>query len=351
LEKTKSGGLLTIITIGLLSTLMLAELFDQLTPPLVQNYIVDPNIGRQTDMIVDISVASGCEKLFVLQSDINGTMQFINDKLSMTDENFDELQYKSSDNIDSFRNEWSEKYKTTKCGNDSDSSGFLGCRIKGSLPVGNAGGGLMIIPMMSALGELGEILGRLDESINFSHFIHHLSFGRDQPDLAYNPLNGANQLALQPHEHFTYFLSVIHSTYRDTLYSGPITETNQYSLNGFKGRRGYQDTDNPGLFFRFQHEPLALITTRDRTPWPIFLIHLVGIVGGVYNCSGVIHRIVLAIWNLMTKALGFGKSHQRSKRFDAGWSPVMGEERSMIAKTVAIADDMDDEAAGLKSIV
>ena len=199
---------------------------------------------------------------------------------------------------------------------------------------------MLVMPLM------GELAGRLDESVNFSHLIHHLSFGEEHPDIVSNPLNGVNQLALQSHEHFTYFLSIIPTTFRDTLGSGPAVQTNQYALNGFKSKAGFQDADNPGLFFKFEHEALALIITREETPWSVFLIRLIGIIGGIYNCSGVIHRIVLAAWGLTKTVLNLGsRKERRSKGFDAGWSPVVGEQQPTITKTVRIADDLGQDEA------
>ena len=93
LEKTRSGGLLTLITIGLLSTLMMAELFDQLTPPLVQNYVVDPTVGETTKMSLDISVASACDQLVVRQGEVEGARQIINDRVKMLEEDFDTIKY------------------------------------------------------------------------------------------------------------------------------------------------------------------------------------------------------------------------------------------------------------------
>lgn len=91
LEKTLSGGYVTIVTYTLLGLLMCTELTRYVLPPLQQRYVVDPLLGSQVILSLDISVATPCEKLAVLQVEQTGTTRILGDNvLSMTDEYWDD---------------------------------------------------------------------------------------------------------------------------------------------------------------------------------------------------------------------------------------------------------------------
>lgn len=92
LQKTKSGGLITLITYGLMAALMCAELFYYLLPPLRQYYVVDQTISSQVPLELDISVATECEKLVLLQSDEAGGTRVLNEELEAYSENFSHLK-------------------------------------------------------------------------------------------------------------------------------------------------------------------------------------------------------------------------------------------------------------------
>lgn len=145
---------------------------------------------------------------------------------------------------------------------------------------------------MSALGPIGQMIVEQDPTINFSHRIEHLSFGSKYPGMV-NPLNGQQQLAMQTREHFTFFLSIISITYRDDEND---IRTNQYTLNGFKGKQSYKDFSNPGLFFQYSFEPLALVVSRESMSFLTFIGHLITIVGCVYATSAILHSLVTWIF-------------------------------------------------------
>jgi hypothetical protein len=328
LQKTSSGGLFTILTVGLLGTLMCAELFRYLMPALQQYYIVDPTIGYRVPLELDISIATECEKLVVLQGDVAGGTRILNDELEAYAEDFANVRTTAGD--------WAKQVMKHK---SLEEEQIYGCRIRGRIDVSNSGGKLMILPITVAMGQLGAFLSRLDDSVNFSHYVHHLSFGTTYPGMS-NPMNGVNQLTMRPHEHFTYFLSIISTSYKA---AGRNIQTNQYALNGFKSQLGADEVDDPGLFFNYSHEPLALIITHESIDFISFLIHLVGIIGGVYTCTGLIHQIIHTAWTRLIKLVGWGQ-RKDAKRFDAGWSPVMGQDRPRIVKTIALSECGEDKA-------
>lgn len=91
LEKTLSGGYVTIITYTLLGLLMCTELTRYVLPPLQQRYVVDPLLGSQVVISLDISVATPCDKLAVLQVEQAENTHILGDNaLAMTDEYWDD---------------------------------------------------------------------------------------------------------------------------------------------------------------------------------------------------------------------------------------------------------------------
>lgn len=231
-----------------------------------------------------------------------------------------------------------------------------GCRLRGTLASTKGAGRLMIMPLVSTMGPLGQLLGALDDEINFSHYIHQLAFGRDYPGMR-NPLNGEHQLALAVHEHFTYFLSIISTLYEDPGYwwwalgggRSHYVQTNQYTLNGFRGKSAPDASNQPGLFFRYDHEALAVIIGREHMSLRSFLVHLVGILGGVYACSGLVTRLLQAAWDRVLWLVGRDRARVRAKRFDAGWSPVADGAAvgPTVLKSAQASPILPTESAGL----
>lgn len=91
LERTLSGGYVTIVTYAILGLLMCTELARYTFPPLQQRYVVDPLLGSQVILSLDISVATPCSKLVALQVEQAGKTRILGEEeLTMADEYWDE---------------------------------------------------------------------------------------------------------------------------------------------------------------------------------------------------------------------------------------------------------------------
>lgn len=88
---------------------------------------------------------------------------------------------------------------------------------------------------------------------------------------------------------FQYFLSVVPTTYKSST-TGRTIVTNQYAVTEF-----FQDMTErfnpPGLFFKYDIEPVALTITDTRLPFSQFLVRLVNIIGGVVVCTSAFYRL------------------------------------------------------------
>lgn len=86
---------------------------------------------------------------------------------------------------------------------------------------------------------------------------------------------------------FQYFVSVVSTTYVDA--GRRRIDTNQYSVTDMS-RETQHGQGVPGIFFKYDIEPMALMV-EERTMGLIdFLVRLAGIVGGILVCTGYAWR-------------------------------------------------------------
>lgn len=98
---------------------------------------------------------------------------------------------------------------------------------------------------------------------------------------------------------FQYFISIVPTTYKSSTTSRTIV-TNQYAVNELQQDRAGK-LHPPGLFFKYDIEPIALFITDTRLPFSQFLMRLVNIIGGLVFCTSLAYRFYD---KTLTKALG-----------------------------------------------
>ena len=119
--------------------------------------------------------------------------------------------------------------------------------------------------------------------MNLSHTIDEFSFGQHFPYIA-QPLDKSVELTEDHFPVYQYFMHVVPTTYVDA--SGHSLSTNQYSA-----REDIKSIDNhqrgiPGLFFRYDLEPIHLQLNATTMPLYKLLVRLTALIGGVWCCSG-----------------------------------------------------------------
>uniref|UniRef100_A0A060T3G9 Endoplasmic reticulum-Golgi intermediate compartment protein n=1 Tax=Blastobotrys adeninivorans TaxID=409370 RepID=A0A060T3G9_BLAAD len=161
------------------------------------------------------------------------------------------------------------------------------CRIYGSIPVTRVRGDLHITA--KGYGYRDRRVLR-PEQLNFTHIIDEFSFGTYYPKLV-NPLDGTVVVAENSLEHIKYFLSVVRTKYR-SYSTGYTVDTNQYAVTEMKGVTNQGRLSHPpGLFFKYDMEPIALDITDRRLPFSQWLVRSVNIIGGVIVCTGSLYRL------------------------------------------------------------
>lgn len=115
---------------------------------------------------------------------------------------------------------------------------------------------------------------------NFSHIVNELSFGGFYPSLE-NPLDRTVNIAEANFYKFQYFVSVVPTVYSvgpastrnsDTLF------TNQYAVT--EQSHTVNDYIIPGVFFKYDIEPILLQIEETRDSFIVFFIKVINILSG-----------------------------------------------------------------------
>ncbi|KAI0546020.1 endoplasmic reticulum-golgi intermediate compartment protein 2 [Xylaria curta] len=153
------------------------------------------------------------------------------------------------------------------------------CRIYGSLDLNRVQGDFHITARGHGYQEM--FAEHLDHNaFNFSHVISELSFGPYYPSLV-NPLDRTINIAEAHFHKFQYFMSVVPTIY--TVAGGSARTktifTNQYAVTEQSKQVGERMV--PGLFFKYDIEPILLSVEERRDGILVFLVKVVNVLSGV----------------------------------------------------------------------
>jgi len=124
------------------------------------------------------------------------------------------------------------------------------------------------------------------DKMNLSHVITEFSFGPYFPDIA-QPLDYSFEIAREPFMAYQYFLHVVPTTY--IVPRSPPLDTNQYSVTHYTRKlEHFQGT--PGIFFKFDLDPMVITIHQRTTSLVQFIIRCVGVIGGVFTCANYFVR-------------------------------------------------------------
>jgi len=149
------------------------------------------------------------------------------------------------------------------------------CRLYGSLDLNKVQGDFHITARGHGYMDMGEQTHLDHGSFNFSHIISELSYGPFYPSLV-NPLDRTVNTAETNFHKFQYMLSLVPTEY--THGSHKIT-TNQYAVT--EQSKAVRDRSVPGIFFKYDIEPITLAVREDRDSFLRFLIRIINVVSGV----------------------------------------------------------------------
>ncbi|GAA6022883.1 hypothetical protein JCM10207_001433 [Rhodosporidiobolus poonsookiae] len=283
-ERTTRGGLFTLLVAALIAVLVWTETREYLWGEADYRFSVDKGIAHELQINFDATVATPCHYLTVDVRDAVGDRLHISDEFKKDGTTFAVGQARRLQSEHNPKEMSASKMlrdakgrrvfaKTSNVVPDGPA-----CRIYGSMDVKKVTGNLHI----TTLGHGYMSWEHTDHALmNLSHVIHEFSFGPYFPRIV-QPLDNSLEITSAHFHIFQYFLSVVSTTYIDARRR--ILPTNQYSVTEMS-RTTEHGRGVPGIFFKFDIEPMAL-TVRERTTTLLqFLIRLAGIVGGVVVCS------------------------------------------------------------------
>ncbi|KAG1868548.1 endoplasmic reticulum vesicle transporter-domain-containing protein [Suillus subluteus] len=160
------------------------------------------------------------------------------------------------------------------------------CRIYGSLQVKKVTANLHV----TMLGHGYNSHMHVDHNkMNLSHVITEFSFGPYFPDIS-QPLDYSFEIAKEPFMVYQYFLHVVPTTYIAPR-RRPL-DTNQYSVTHYT-RKMQHNEGVPGIFFKFDLDPMVITIHQRTTSLVQFIIRCVGVIGGVFTCAQYFVRVAM----------------------------------------------------------
>ncbi|CDZ97561.1 COPII vesicle protein [Phaffia rhodozyma] len=330
--QTLRGGLITFAVAWTIFLLVLNDLGEYLYGQSNYSFNVDGEIGTQVQLNVDLTVAMPCHFLSVDIRDAVGDRVYLTDDLQKDGTVFEPAgvqTFKRSSDASSGVSSTSASEilsQTAKRRSSGLRSLFSfgsrkrkhpqyrktrtiiqdgpACRIYGSMLVKKVTANLHV----TTLGHGYMSWEHTDHSLmNLSHVIHEWSFGEYFPSIS-QPLDMTMEISDEPFSIFQYFLTVVPTRYINA--SGRKVDTNQYSVTDYV-RVVDHGKGVPGIFFKYDLEPLALTIHERTTTFYQFLIRLVGVIGGVWTCTSFALRAIARFERVVNKAKK-GKGRERS---------------------------------------
>ncbi|KAG6844093.1 hypothetical protein H0H87_009883 [Tephrocybe sp. NHM501043] len=298
-SRSESRGFMTVFVTLLALLLMLNDIAEYIWGWPDQEFSIDNNKSSYMGINVDIVVAMPCKFLSVDLRDAVGDRLMLSGTLRRDGAKFDTkqasqfvahsqalsvstavAQSRKSRGLFSFFSRAKPSFQPTY---KHEASGEA-CRVWGSLAVKRVTANLHI----TTLGHGYASYEHVDHNqMNLSHIIKEFSFGPHFPDMV-QPLDYSFEVTNDPFIAYQYFLHVVPTTYIAPR-SYPL-DTNQYSVTHYT-RVLEHNRGTPGIFFKFDLDPLSL-TIHQRTPSLIqLIIRCVGVLGGVFVCMGYAIRI------------------------------------------------------------
>ncbi|OBT45700.1 hypothetical protein VE00_03903 [Pseudogymnoascus sp. WSF 3629] len=310
--KTSGGGKWTVLMLIISALLTFSELGRWWRGHEDHTFEVEKFVSRDLQVNLDMVVAMRCPDIHinvqdasgdrilaskVLKTDLTNWLQWVTikgqhqlghnaDGSIITDEGFEEDGHDEGFGEEHVHdiiytatrsNKWAKTPKIKGHPRDGDS-----CRIFGSMMLNKVQGDFHI----TARGHgYQEAFGtkHLDHStFNFSHIVSEFSFGAFYPKLI-NPLDQTITTTANQFHKSQYFMSVVPTIYTvsspNPLSSKRTIFTNQYAVT--HEDRKIDERTVPGIFFKYDIEPLMLTIEERRDSFLRFAIKVVNILSGV----------------------------------------------------------------------
>ncbi|CAI5758614.1 unnamed protein product [Candida verbasci] len=295
--RSERGGFSTILTYFLGLLLLWIEIGGFLGGYIDRQFMVENIIKSDLRINVDMIVGMPCEYLHTNVEDITRDRYLAGEMLNFEGCNFFIPQGFKINNPNDFHDTpdleevMQESLRATfQTEGLRVNEGAPACHIFGSIPVNQVKGEFRIT---------GKGFGYADrrkiplESLNFSHAIQEFSFGEFYPFIN-NPLDATGKVTDKNLQIYIYHAKVVPTIYEKL---GLVVDTNQYSITEHhreiitEDQSKRSNTVPPGIYFRYNFEPIKLIIAEKRIPFLQFVAKLGTIGGGLLIAAGYLFRL------------------------------------------------------------
>ncbi|ORY76315.1 endoplasmic reticulum vesicle transporter-domain-containing protein, partial [Protomyces lactucae-debilis] len=292
-ERTVRGAVLTVVLLLALFYLFVAEFTWYLGGYEHHSFSVEQEIKEHLYVNADLTVAMPCDMVTINVQDASGDRILAADALRKVKVDWDEDK---TQHLDQARQEEShEAYDLQNAMSAARSHPWRrvrerkdgkACRLYGTMQVNHVAGDLHITA--EGIGYMSNRRVAFEE-LNFTHRIDELSFGPYYPKLK-NPLDGTHADAAHAFHRFQYFVNIVPTTYESR---GRRIETNQYAVTESSLSTAESIGDFfPGIFIKYEIEPVSLMIRDARMPFRKFLVRLLGVLSGIVVSTEMVHRLL-----------------------------------------------------------
>ncbi|PGH08316.1 hypothetical protein AJ79_06003 [Helicocarpus griseus UAMH5409] len=334
-SSSRRGGQWTIVVFLLCAILSINELRTWYRGVENHHFSVEKGVSRDLQLNLDIVVAMPCDALRVNVQDAAGDRILASDMLdkqptswaawsrernvalsgggneyqTLSEENAARLMEQEEDihvghALGEARRSYKRKFPAgpkIKRGDRKDS-----CRIFGSLEGNKVQGDFHITARGHGYFEFGEHLDH--NTFNFSHMITELSFGPHYPTLL-NPLDKTISTTPSKFYKYQYYMSVVPTIYTRAGIVDPYSPTlpdpstisrserkntlftNQYAVTSQSHDLPNPQFYIPGIFFKYNIEPILLVVSEERGSLMALLVRLVNVAAGVVVAGGWLYQM------------------------------------------------------------
>lgn len=298
--RSESRGFLTLFVAFIAFLLVLNDLGEYIWGWPDYEFSVDPDASSDLNINVDLVVAMPCQFLSIDLRDAVGDRLYLSNGFRRDGTKFDigqatslnehavmlsaqqaVAQSRKSRGLFStwFRGGGSQ-YKPTY-NHQKDGSA---CRIYGTITAKKVTANLHITTVGHGYASNQHVEHKL---MNLSHVISEFSFGPFFPEIT-QPLDNSFELTYDPFVAYQYYIHVVPTTY--IAARSAALQTHQYSATNYM-RKMNSHHGTPGIFFKFDMEPLSLTIHQRTTSLVQLMIRCCGVIGGVFVCMGYAVRI------------------------------------------------------------
>jgi hypothetical protein len=331
--QTRSGGVVSLVSMLTMLLLVLTQLHEYLTVEVIDHIIVDTTLDQKLPIGVNITFPHlRCDEVFVDTVDSKGEAHAdVHEAMQKTVINADWSIGREPAAGECLSCMDAEKSATKRCCNtcqdlkqayrDAEIPYYnildtspqckdaVGCRIHGDVLVSKVMGNFHVAHGRSLVidGHLfhDNDLEDLQHGFNSSHYIHRLRFGEQLHGMT-STLEGTAKISTQGAYVFHYYIKLVPTLY--TASDGSIVYTHQYSVTekekNLMSSEGKIESGLPGVFFVYQFTPFMVQKIEKSQPLSHFLVSVCAIIGGVFTVAGMIDTALYKSYRHLKKVSG-----------------------------------------------